>query len=223
MMTLQAEGLSKVYREGSLQVTAVRDANFTAEAGEMLAITGPSGSGKTTLLSMLGCILRPTAGSIAVCGERVDGLGERDLPRVRRRYMGFIFQSSNLFAALTAAENVEVMLKLKGVEGSAARRRARELLEEMGLGDRANMLPRELSGGQKQRVSIARALAGDPPLILADEPTASLDWKNGEQVIRLLRETATHGNRTVIVVTHDHRVDPFIDRSMSLVDGELVA
>jgi putative ABC transport system ATP-binding protein len=223
MMTLQAEGLSKVYREGSLQVTAVRDANFTAEAGQMLAITGPSGSGKTTLLSMLGCILRPTAGSITVCGERVDGLGERDLPRVRRRYMGFIFQSSNLFAALTAAENVEVMLKLKGVEGSAARRRARELLEEMGLGDRANMLPRELSGGQKQRVSIARALAGDPPLILADEPTASLDWKNGEQVIRLLREAATHGNRTVIVVTHDHRVDPFIDRSMSLVDGELVA
>jgi putative ABC transport system ATP-binding protein len=153
----------------------------------------------------------------------VDRLSERELPRVRRRYMGFIFQSSNLFAALTAAENVEVMLQLKGIEGSAARRRARELLEEMGLGERANMLPRELSGGQKQRVSIARALAGDPPLILADEPTASLDWKNGEQVMRLLRDVATQGGRTVIIVTHDHRVDPFIDRSVSLVDGELVA
>jgi putative ABC transport system ATP-binding protein len=223
MITVQAENLSKVYREGSMEVTAVHEANFTAEAGEMLAIMGPSGSGKTTLLSMLGCILRPTGGKITVCGERVDGLRERELPRVRRRYMGFIFQSANLFAALTAAENVEVMLQLKGIEGSAARRRARELLEEMGLGERANMLPRELSGGQKQRVSIARALAGDPPLILADEPTASLDWKNGEQVMRLLRDVATQGGRTVIIVTHDHRVDPFIDRSVTLVDGELVA
>jgi putative ABC transport system ATP-binding protein len=223
VITIQAENVSKVYREGSLEVTAVREANFTAEAGEMLAITGPSGSGKTTLLSMLGCILRPTGGRITVCGERVDGLKERELPRVRRRYMGFIFQSSNLFAALTAAENVEVMLKLKGFDGAAARRRARELLDEMDLGARAHMLPRELSGGQKQRVSIARALAGGPPLILADEPTASLDWKNGEQVIRLLRESAKHSNCTVIMVTHDHRVDPFIDRSVSLVDGELVA
>jgi putative ABC transport system ATP-binding protein len=221
--TIQAENLSKVYREGSLEVAAVRGANFAAEPGEMLAITGPSGSGKTTLLSMLGCILRPTGGKITVCGQRVDGLGERELPRVRRRYMGFIFQSSNLFAALTAAENVEVMLELKGVDRAAARRRARELLDEMGLGERADMLPRELSGGQKQRVSIARALAGDPPLILADEPTASLDWKNGEQVMRLLRDAATQNNRTVIIVTHDHRVDPFVDRSVSLVDGELVA
>jgi putative ABC transport system ATP-binding protein len=223
VITIQAENLSKVYREGSLEVTAVREANFTAEAGEMLAITGPSGSGKTTLLSMLGCILRPTRGRITVCGERVDGLSERQLPRVRRRYMGFIFQSANLFAALTAAENVEVMLKLKGFDHGAARRRARELLDEMDLGARAHTLPRELSGGQKQRVSIARALAGGPPLILADEPTASLDWKNGEQVIRLLRESAKHSNCTVIIVTHDHRVDPFIDRSVSLVDGELVA
>lgn len=223
MITVKAENLSKTYRDGSLEVIAVHEANFTAEAGEMLAIMGPSGSGKTTLLSMLGCILRPTSGTITVCGERVDGLDERELPRVRRRYMGFIFQSFNLFAALTAAENVEVMLKLKGFERAAARRRARELLDEMGLGERFNMLPRELSGGQKQRVSIARALAGDPPLILADEPTASLDWKNGEQVIHLLRNAAKEGGRTVIIVTHDHRVDPFIDRSVSIIDGELVA
>lgn len=223
MTTIRAENLSKVYREGSLQVAAVREANFTAEPGEMLAITGPSGSGKTTLLSMLGCILRPSGGKITVCGQRVDGLGEHELPQVRRRYMGFIFQSSNLFSALTAAENVEVMLELKGVDHSAARRRARELLDEMGLGERADMLPRELSGGQKQRVSIARALAGDPPLILADEPTASLDWKNGEQVMHLLRDAATEHNRTVIIVTHDHRIDPFVDRTVSLVDGELVA
>lgn len=223
MTTVQATNLSKVYREGSLEVTAVREASVRAEAGEMLAIMGPSGSGKTTLLSMLGCILRPTSGTISICGTRVDGLDERALPAVRRRYMGFIFQSFNLFAALTAAENVEVMLGLKGFEPRAARRRARELLEAMGLSDRANMLPRELSGGQKQRVSIARALAGDPPLILADEPTASLDWKNGEQVLGLLRDAARQGDRTVIIVTHDHRVDPFIDRSISIVDGELAA
>ena len=222
-VTVETERLSKIYREGSLEVVAVREVNFSAEPGEMVAIMGPSGSGKTTLLSMLGCILRPSEGRITVCGERVDGLSESELPRVRRRYMGFIFQSFNLFAALTAAENVEMMLTLKGLERSQARRRSLELLEAVGLKERAKMLPRELSGGQKQRVSIARALAGDPPLILADEPTASLDWKNGELVIKLLRDTAKSEGRTVIIVTHDHRVDPFIDRSVKIVDGELVA
>ena len=153
----------------------------------------------------------------------MDGLGESELPRVRRRYMGFIFQSFNLFAALTAAENVEMMLTLKGLERSQARRKSHELLEAVGLAERAHMLPRELSGGQKQRVSIARALAGDPPLILADEPTASLDWKNGELVIKLLRDTAKSEGRTVIIVTHDHRVMPYIDRSVRIEDGRLVA
>jgi putative ABC transport system ATP-binding protein len=137
--------------------------------------------------------------------------------------MGFVFQSFNLFAALTAAENVEVVLKLKGVAGTGARKRAHELLAAVGLTERAHTLPRNLSGGQKQRVAIARALAGDPPLILADEPTANLDWTNGEQVIKLLRHAAEVGGRTVILVTHDHRVDPFIDRSIQIVDGELRA
>ena len=221
--TVEAERVSKIYREGSIEVVAVREASFTAQPGEMVAIMGPSGSGKTTLLSMLGCILRPTRGSIAVCGRRVDGLDERDLPGIRRRFMGFVFQSFNLFAALTAAENVQMMLKLKGFEPAAGRRRALELLGAVGLAERAHALPRDLSGGEKQRVSIARAIAGDPPLILADEPTASLDWKNGEQVITLLRDIAKSGGRTVIIVTHDHRVDPFIDRSVNLVDGELVS
>ena len=223
MVTVEAKRVSKIYREGSTDVVAVREASFTAQRGEMVAIMGPSGSGKTTLLSMLGCILRPTSGSIVICGQRVDGLDERELPGIRRRFIGFIFQSFNLFAALTAAENVQIMLELKGVDPAASRRRALQLLNSVGLAERAHALPRDLSGGEKQRVSIARAVAGDPPLILADEPTANLDWKNGEQVIKLLRDVATSAGRTVIIVTHDHRVEPFIDRSVSLVDGELIS
>jgi putative ABC transport system ATP-binding protein len=223
VVTVEAERVSKIYREGSTDVVAVREASFTAQRGEMVAIMGPSGSGKTTLLSMLGCILRPTSGSIAICGHRVDGLDERELPGIRRRFIGFIFQSFNLFAALTAAENVQILLELKGLDPTAGRQRALQLLDTVGLAERAHALPRDLSGGEKQRVSIARAVAGDPPLILADEPTANLDWKNGEQVIKLLRDIATSGGRTVIIVTHDHRVEPFIDRSVSLVDGELIS
>ena len=222
MTTLEATRLTKVYREGPLEVPAVRAVTLAVEAGEVLAIMGPSGSGKTTLLSMLGCILRPSSGTIAVCGERVEGLDERRLPRIRRRYVGFIFQSFNLFAALTAEEKVRVVLEMKGVTGRAARAEARALLDAVGLADRADALPRELSGGQKQRVSIARALAGNPPVILADEPTANLDWKNGEQVIRLLREAAKTGNRTVVLVTHDHRIMPYLDRNVQIEDGELV-
>jgi putative ABC transport system ATP-binding protein len=219
---VDAHLLSKVYREGAVDVTAVREVSLTVVAGEVVAIMGPSGSGKTTLLSMLGCILQPTTGTISLCQKRVDGLGERELPLVRRRYVGFIFQSFNLFAALSAVENVEVVLTLKGAERRRARAQALRLLEAVGLADRANALPRQLSGGQKQRVSIARALAGDPPLILADEPTANLDWKSGEQVIGLLRDAAKAGGRTVIVVTHDQRVAPYIDRSLHLEDGRLV-
>jgi putative ABC transport system ATP-binding protein len=221
VIIIAADRLSKVYREGALEVPAVREATISVSAGEVVAILGPSGSGKTTLLSMLGCILRPSGGTISIRGERVDHLGERDLPLIRRRYVGFIFQSFNLFSALTAAENVEVLLNLKGLWGRAARTEALRLLEAVGLAERADALPKELSGGQKQRVSVARALAGDPPVILADEPTANLDSKNGEQVVRLLRECAKSADRAVIVVTHDHRVMPYIDRSVRLEDGEL--
>jgi len=201
--TVLTEQLSKIYREGSNEVVAVREVNFAAEPGEVVAIMGPSGSGKTTLLSMLGCILRPSDGRITVCGERVDGLDESQLPRVRRRYMGFIFQSFNLFAALTAAENVEMMLTLKGLERSKARRRSHELLEAVGLGDRARMLPRELSGGQKQRVGVARALAADPPVMLMDEPFGALDPLTRaalqDEFLRLLHELG----KTIVFVTHD--------------------
>ncbi len=219
MILLEADRVSKVYREGPVEVAAVRSVTVSVAAGELLAILGPSGSGKTTLLSMLGCILRPSAGTIEICNERVDCLGETELPFVRRRYIGFIFQSFNLFSALTAAENVEVLLNLKGVTGRAARNEAMRLLDTVGLGDRADALPRELSGGQKQRVSVARALAGDPRLILADEPTANLDSKNGEQVIKLLRDCAKTDDRAVVIVTHDVRLMPYIDRAVHLTDG----
>jgi putative ABC transport system ATP-binding protein len=223
MSAIECRGLSKVYREGRFEVPAVQDADLAAEPGEMLAILGPSGSGKTTLLSMLGCMLRPTTGSITIQGERVTDLNERRLPWVRRKYVGFIFQSFNLFSALTAAENVEVVLKLKGYGRRERRVEALRLLEAVGLGERAQFLPRDMSGGQRQRVSIARALAGDPPLILADEPTANLDSRSGEQVIQLLHGITRSEGRTVIVVTHDHRVMPYIDRSVRIEDGRLVA
>jgi len=220
--TLRAQGLTKVYREGAAEVVAVRDVSLAAEAGQVVGVMGPSGSGKTTLLSMLGAILRPTRGAIAICGRDIAGLDERELPLVRRRYVGFVFQSFNLFAALTAAENVEVALGLKGVPPGAARAEARRLLERVGLAHRAHALPRDLSGGEKQRVAIARALAGRPPLILADEPTASLDWRNGEQVMALLRQAAREAGSTVVVVTHDARVTPYLDVRLELRDGRVV-
>ena len=223
MSAIDAVGLTKVYREGAFEVPAIQEVSVAAEAGEVLAILGPSGSGKTTLLSMLGCMLRPTHGTITIHGECVSDLDERRLPLVRRRYVGFIFQSFNLFSALSAAENVEVVLQLKGVDRRRRRNEAQELLESVGLGGRADHLPRDMSGGERQRVSIARALAGDPPLIMADEPTANLDWKNGEQVMKLLHGVTRSEGRTVIIVTHDHRVMPYIDRSVRIEDGRLVA
>ncbi|HLF49282.1 MAG TPA: ABC transporter ATP-binding protein [Methylomirabilota bacterium] len=223
MSVIEAERVTKIYKEGRFEVPAVQDVTLAAEPGEVLAILGPSGSGKTTLLSMLGCMLRPTSGSIRIHGEQVSDLDEGRLPAVRRRFVGFIFQSFNLFSALSAAENVEVVLQLKGHERRARRAETSRLLEAVGLSDRAHFLPRDLSGGQRQRVSIARALAGDPLLILADEPTANLDWKSGEQVIQMLHGITRSEGRTVIIVTHDHRVMPYIDRSVRIEDGKLVA
>jgi putative ABC transport system ATP-binding protein len=221
--TLSAHRLTKVYRQGATEVVAVQDVSVAADAGQVVGIMGPSGSGKTTLLSMLGGILRPTRGAIAICGEDIVGLDERQLPLVRRRYIGFVFQSFNLFAALTAAENVEVALALKGFPPRVAKAEALRLLDSVGLADRARALPRDLSGGEKQRVAIARALAGRPPLILADEPTASLDWKNGQQVMELLHQAARIAGCTVVVVTHDPRVTPYLDVLVDLEDGRVVA
>jgi putative ABC transport system ATP-binding protein len=183
---------------------------------------GPSGSGKTTLLSIMGCILRPTSGSVRVRGREVTDLRDRELPRLRCFHIGFVFQGFNLFPALTAGENVELALDLKGIRGRAARHSAGELLERVGLGGKYDALPANLSAGEKQRVAIARALAGDPEIILADEPTASLDSHNGRTVIELLRELAHKRDRAVVIVTHDSRARVFADRTVQIEDGRIL-
>ncbi len=182
---------------------------------------GPSGSGKTTLLSILAGMLTPTKGRINLLGQDITGLSRSRLARFRRENIGFIFQGFNLFPALTALENVETALDVKGIRGAGAKRQARSLLEEVGLADKAKQLPRDLSGGQKQRVAIARALAGNPKLIMADEPTAALDSKSGHAVIELLRQLAKEHDRTVLMVTHDPRIIDVADRVAYLEDGLL--
>jgi putative ABC transport system ATP-binding protein len=180
---------------------------------------GPSGSGKTTLLTMMGGLLKPTSGSVRVNGLEITALDESKLPTVRRSYVGFVFQSFNLLEALNARENVEVALNLAGVGHREARGRAEQLLGDLEMGRRLRFRPQALSGGEKQRVSIARALANDPKLILADEPTANLDSKHGHEVVALLRHIAKEQGRTVIIVSHDHRIREVADRVLWMEDG----
>jgi len=183
---------------------------------------GPSGSGKTTLISIMGCILKATSGCVRVQGKEVTGLSESELPAVRLRHIGFVFQAFNLVGTLTAAENIELALDLKGVRGPGARKRAVALLDEVGLSDKKGAYPAELSVGQKQRVAVARALAGDPEILLADEPTAALDSASGKTVMELLRRMAHERGRAVVVVTHDHRVTEYADRIVRMEDGRVI-
>jgi putative ABC transport system ATP-binding protein len=220
---MQANGVFKVFEEGSQRVEVLRGVSMTVAPGEVVALEGPSGSGKTTLLSIMGCILTPTAGEITVAGERVDAARPAQLRDVRRRSIGFVFQQYNLFPALTALENVEYALNVKGVKGARAHRGAQDALARVGLGDRLHFLPRDLSGGQKQRVAIARALAGSPPVILADEPTANLDTAVGTQVLELFRDLAKSESRGLVIVTHDPKVRAVADRVVGIRDGRLAA
>jgi len=218
---IRARGLSKIYREGATELRALSDVSLNIHPGQLTLLMGPSGSGKTTLLSILGCILRATEGRLELLGEEVTALPERELPRVRREAIGFVFQGFNLFPALTAAENVALALDVRGVRGEPARKRAEELLLEVGLGERMHAFPADLSGGQKQRVAIARALASNPPILLADEPTAALDSTSGRTVIELLQRLAHQHGRAVVMVTHDPRVLSYGDRILHLEDGRL--
>ncbi len=213
-------GVTKTYAEGaSSAVVALRGIDLEVNPGELVLLMGPSGSGKTTLLSIMGCILRSTSGSVQIAGREVSGLSEKELPRLRLKHIGFVFQGFNLFPTLTAAENVELMLDLKGIRGAAARQRAGELLEQVGVGDRSKGFPSDLSGGQKQRVAIARALAGDPQILLADEPTAALDSHIGRSVLSMMRDLAHARDRAVVIVTHDPRLLEFADRIVTMEDG----
>ncbi|RPI26615.1 MAG: ATP-binding cassette domain-containing protein [Chloroflexota bacterium] len=218
--TLQITHVSKRYGSGTTEVIAVKDVSLSVAPGEIVLIMGPSGSGKTTLLSMLGALLRPSTGEIRLNGDVVSALKENRLPEIRLRKFGFVFQDFNLLSALSALENVAIVAELAGVKGSAARRKAADLLASLGLGERLNFLPEKLSGGEKQRVAIARALVNDPALILADEPTANLDSKIGHEIMRLLRGIAKEQGRSVVIVSHDQRIKDIADRVLWLEDGQ---
>lgn len=216
---ISVRALTKTYTEGAAIVLALRGVDLDVYPGELVLLMGPSGSGKTTLLSIMGCILTASSGSVRIAGREIGELDEKELPRVRLEHIGFVFQGFNLFPTLTASENVELMLDLKGVYGAAAKARAGMLLEQVGLGGRYNTFPADLSGGQKQRVAIARALAGDPDIILADEPTAALDSHTGRAVMEMMRELAHERGRAVVIVSHDARVLEFADRTVTIEDG----
>ena len=222
-IALLAQNVAKRFGQGRTEVTAVKDVSLELRKGEVTLIMGPSGSGKTTLLLMLGALLRPTSGRIAVDGNEISSLPEAKLPYVRIAHFGFIFQDFNLLSALTARENVEVVLNLAGVKGRAALERAEALLRGLDLDDRLDHRPDQLSGGEKQRVAIARALANDPSIILADEPTANLDSHIGHEVMRLLRNIAKEQGRSVVIVSHDQRIKDIADRVLWLEDGQFKA
>jgi putative ABC transport system ATP-binding protein len=221
MPAISVEQLSKIYGQGASAVRALDGVNFQVDGGEVVLLMGPSGSGKTTLLSVMGCILRPSSGRVRIHGKEVTGLSERKIPSIRLKHIGFIFQGFNLFPTLTAGENVEISLDLHGIRGRQARRRAAELLEQVGLADKYKAYPADLSGGQKQRVAIARALAGEPEIILADEPTAALDSTSGRLVMTMLRDLAHQRGRAVVIVTHDNRVLEYGDRIAHIEDGKI--
>jgi putative ABC transport system ATP-binding protein len=222
--SLQVRGLTKTYGNGETRVQAVRDLDLDVRRGEVLLVMGPSGSGKTTLLLMIGGLLRPTSGSIVVFaddGTTVDlaSTPERQLPSLRAHTFGFIFQDYALLDALTATENIAVATNLAGLRGQAATARAGELLERVGLTHRAAARPSKMSGGEQQRVAVARALANDPPVLLADEPTANLDASRGRDLSRLLRRLADEDQRSVVIVSHDDRLREVADRVLWLEDG----
>jgi putative ABC transport system ATP-binding protein len=218
---VRLDRVSKTYGHGESAVHAVQGVSLELEPGKFYILMGPSGSGKTTLLMLMGCLLRPTSGAVYLFDEEVSALEEAKLPRVRREKIGFIFQGFNLFPALTALETVEATLNLKGLRGEAAREKARELLARLGLEKRLDHLPEDLSGGEKQRVAVGRALAGNPAIILADEPTGQLDSKTGRLIVEVLRDLAHNEGRLIFMVSHDPRILGLADHILTIEDGRL--
>jgi putative ABC transport system ATP-binding protein len=218
---IEATGLERTFGTGDAAVHAVRGIDLTLRAGERLLVMGPSGSGKTTLVSMLGGLLSPDAGSVLLAEHDLYAAAEAERAHARLEHLGFVFQSFNLLSALSAQENVEVPLRLRGLASDRARSRAREMLERLGLGGRLSHRPRDLSGGEKQRVAIARALANDPDVVLADEPTANLDSVSGREVAEVLRRLGAEEDKAVIVVSHDQRLLDIASRVAWIEDGRL--
>jgi putative ABC transport system ATP-binding protein len=220
---IEVEGLTKIYGSGNVEVVAMRDVSFNLSNGEVVALLGPSGAGKSTLLTIIGLINTPTSGKLTIGDDLVmDGPQPKvNLRSYRRRFIGYVLQKANLIPFLTGLENVQIALEINDVSGRPARHRATELLEYLGVGNRANNLPYMLSGGEQQRVAVARALANNPRLVLADEPTASLDSVRGRQVMDLFRTVAHEHGTTVVVATHDHRALDVFDRILEMEDGML--
>lgn len=220
-MAIIAVDLTKTYLLGKVSVEALRGLSLAVRSGELAAIVGPSGCGKSTLLNIIGSLDRPSAGILIIDGVNVSQISRRQIMEMRRR-SGFVFQSYNLVPRLTAQENVELGTAICGVSRSIRRKRARELLEYVGLGDRLNHRPSELSGGQQQRVAIARALANRPRLLLMDEPTGNLDSKTAQDMFSLIRHLSREEHLTTLIVTHDPRIADLADRTFHMIDGVIV-
>jgi putative ABC transport system ATP-binding protein len=218
---IQACNVSKVYGNGAARVQALKGVDLTLFSGKLTVLMGPSGSGKTTLLSILGCMLAPSGGRLSICGTSTSGARPAQLAKIRREHIGFVFQSYHLFSTLTASENVQLALDVRGEHGPHAIAKAAEMLGSVGLATKADCYPRQLSGGEQQRVAIARAIVAEPSAILADEPTAALDSANGHAIMTILSTIARDRDRAVLVVTHDPRLFEFADQILQIEDGAL--
>jgi putative ABC transport system ATP-binding protein len=219
---IDCRDVRKVYGSGATAYEALRGVDFGVAAGEFVMLSGPSGSGKTTLLSIIGCVLNATSGSVSLLGENLMNASEAGMARLRLSHIGFVFQSHNLIASLSCVDNIVMLLEMRGIPKRAAIAEAERLLSLVELSDQAQKKPRDMSGGQRQRLAIARALAGSPPVILADEPTAALDAHNGLTVTETLRALAKEHGHTVVVVTHDNRIFHLADRIVHIEDGRIL-
>lgn len=216
----EVQAANKIYKSGDTQITALDTTTLEIKTGELMLIIGPSGSGKTTLLSLLGCVIYPTTGKVIINGIDTNTLNASKMARLRLENIGFVFQSFNLIAPLTAIENVMFPLKLLGVGNGEANKRALAALERVGMGEKRKSLPRELSGGQQQRVSIARALVTNPPILLCDEPTASLDTKSVNVVMNELVQLSKQ-DKAVVIVTHDYRLKEYTNKTVEVESGKV--
>ncbi len=219
---IELQDVWKIYNMGNVEVPALRGISLKVFHGEFVAIMGPSGSGKSTAMNMVGCLDVPTRGKIFLSGQDISQLSESDLAQIRGKKIGFIFQTFNLMPGLTALENIMLPMTFQGVPRDQREKRAKELLASVGLGDRLNHKPMELSGGQQQRVAIARSLANNPEVILADEPTGNLDTKTGREVMTMLSDLHSREGKTIVMVTHDPNVAKYAKRSVNLKDGKVV-
>ncbi|MBC1564782.1 ABC transporter ATP-binding protein [Listeria booriae] len=220
-MTLIMQNISKNYQDGEQVVEVLKNVSLEVKKGEFVAIVGPSGAGKSTFLSIAGALLTPTSGEITIGGQALSSLSTKALTRVRLEKVGFIFQGANLIPYLNVKDQLLVIAELAGHRNSEAKQRATQLLEELGLSHRANQYPEKLSGGEKQRVAIARAMMNNPDVILADEPTASLDAERGYSVVQMIAQEVKRNNKAAIMVTHDERILDLVDRVVRIEDGQL--